>query len=710
MQTFCFSTIAILFTVVFGAYLLVAGRLKNVSDGVLLAGLAAATMLELFDLQAWLRPAEWSFWRRGALFAEALLPAIWLLFGLTFARTGGLRQIPQLPRLLLLGALAFPLLALLSPFEGFYYSPDFADERLLFLGRPGFFFCLGLVLYLLYALMQLERTLAALPRHARWQGKFEMIGVGALLAIYLVFFSQGLLYHALDMNLLPARSLALSAAVTLMAFSRLQRGEAPRIHISHEMAFRSVVVLVVGGYLFTLGLLGEGMRHLAPPTQRALLTMAALAGGIGVIAVLLSETMRRKIKVVLHKNFYQNKYDYRDHWLRFTHRVGATRDGRDLQQAILTVFGESFAVEETILYLRDPDGGNYRAAAAHGRAPPVESFAGDNSLVFYFAATKWIFSSRDDNREIWRENRSFLEDCAVSFIVPLYFDQGLEGFITLGRPIDRWEDYTYEDFDLMKLLAAQAASALSGSRLTDQLAEARELAAIGKVSAFVLHDLKNMVSSLALTVENARHCLNNAEFRADMFSTLDDNVLRMKNLIARLQGLEEKPTLDRQPCDLAAVVREGARLAGDHGIQLSGGPTPACLDVDEIRKVALNLLLNARESGNASPVQVEVGGNGMVWFRVRDAGCGMSEEFIRQRLFRPFATTKRRGIGIGLYQCKHIVEAHGGGIEVRSTPGHGSEFTVRLPSGLEELCQPTKSVPVDIASLDTITAPAKVHY
>ncbi len=510
----------------------------------------------------------------------------------------------------MLASSVFPLAAALLPVERFYYSPDFAEEHLLFLGRPGFLFSIGIFVYLTYALMQLERTLVSLPRHARWRVKFKVLGAGTLLSVNLVYFSQGMLHRSLDLNLLPARSFALAAAVLLMAFSSLRRGEESRIQISRTLVFRSVVVLAVGCYLIGLGLLGEGMRLLNPASQRVLLVLAGVIGGIGVLAVLLSESVQRKIKVSLHKNFYQDKYDYRDQWLRFSRRLAATRSQDELHQAILAFYGETFAVQEVLLFLRDPEGEAYRPAAAHGTPAHGETLARDNSLVRYFVKPGWIFARRDDNPEIWAENHSFLERYSVSFVVPLHFDRILEGFLVLGRPINRREKYTYEDFDLMRLLAGQAASAILSVRLADQLASSRELAAIGKVSAFVVHDLKNLVSSLALVVENARHNLDDREFRADMLQTLAANVSRMNGLIARLQDLEEKSSLAIVPGDLAAVVRESARLAGSRNIVVSCVPTAASFDPEEIQKVAINLLHNALEAGSGRLVQVEVGAGG----------------------------------------------------------------------------------------------------
>jgi putative PEP-CTERM system histidine kinase len=209
---------------------------------------------------------------------------------------------------------------------------------------------------------------------------------------------------------------------------------------------------------------------------------------------------------------------------------------------------------------------------------------------------------------------------------------------------------------------------------------------VGKISAFVLHDLKNLVSTLALVVDNAREHMDNPEFQEDMLQSLESTVTRMKGLIARLKKIGEKHSLRREHTDLLELAGGVAGHVGNGQVTVSGTSVIADVDREEMEKVLLNLLLNAMEaSGAQEGVSVDVGCDGSSWIRVKDEGCGMSEEFLRKRLFKPFSTTKEKGLGIGLYQCRQIVEAHGGRIEVQSEVGRGSVFTVRLPKAVKSV-------------------------
>jgi signal transduction histidine kinase len=110
----------------------------------------------------------------------------------------------------------------------------------------------------------------------------------------------------------------------------------------------------------------------------------------------------------------------------------------------------------------------------------------------------------------------------------------------------------------------------------------------------------------------------------------------------------------------------------------------ALTDAERIEKVIENLVLNAVEAmpGKSGKLTVEAGpaNGGKVFFSISDTGKGMSSEFIQQRLFRPFATTKSRGVGLGLYTCREVVRANGGTIEVESKEGSGTTFRVVLAS------------------------------
>jgi len=250
----------------------------------------------------------------------------------------------------------------------------------------------------------------------------------------------------------------------------------------------------------------------------------------------------------------------------------------------------------------------------------------------------------------------------------------------LGRPLNKNETYNYEDFDLMKTLAKQAASALLNLRLSEQLTRSREMAAMGRVSTFVMHDLKNLVSALSLMVDNGKEYINVPEFQDDLLDSLGNTVTKMNNLISRLKQLPEKLSLQRTPVDLLKLANETALMVKGGKLQVSGEQVIADVDREEIQKVALNLILNAFEATvGEDPVEVEVGLAESPFLVVKDKGCGISEDFLLNSLFTPFKSTKKKGLGIGLYQCKKIIEAHGGKIEVMSELNKGSVFTVWLP-------------------------------
>jgi putative PEP-CTERM system histidine kinase len=279
-----------------------------------------------------------------------------------------------------------------------------------------------------------------------------------------------------------------------------------------------------------------------------------------------------------------------------------------------------------------------------------------------------------------RENNLFFEENRISFIIPLFDSERLEGFITLGHVIKNNEVYIYEDYDLMKTIARQASQAILHQRLSEQIIQVREMEAIGNVATFVLHDLKNLVTTLSLIVDNATRYMQNPDFQKDMLASLGNTIEKMRTLIGRLKNLGDKNTLNLQPLNLLELVSSAAKTVASSQVAIRGVPVNLLVDGEEIQKVVLNLLINAIEaSGEGEPVLVEVGSAGKPFVRVSDRGCGMSDHYIRTSLFKPFKTTKKQGIGIGLYQCRKIVESHGGWIEVSSEEGNGSIFTIWLP-------------------------------
>lgn len=625
-------------------------------------------------------------WKKMALVNEGILAACWLWLGCTFKResppchghwlTGTVWLVSGAASVVVIVAASVAMFYV--PLSGLIYAPDFAEERLLFLTQGGFVYYVIIMVCLVGALLQLERTFLALSRRQRWQMKYEFLGVALLLALSIVYYSQSLLYRSLDMRLLPARSVAVVIAIAVMAYSRLRRGSAGGLTVAPPLVLRSVVLMAVGAYLIVLGVLGEGLRYVSAPVQRPIFWVCVLIVSAVFLSVLFSEKIRRRVKIYLHQNFYQNKYDYRRQWQNFSHCLGAATSAAQLHLAVLEFYSETFALPGGMLYLREAQSGHYLLHAELGIHGLPTRISASSLLISALAHSDEVVDVQSGSAR-HRQCGDFLQPCAGRFVVPLRFDQRLEGFLVLAPPQRSRERIDYEDYDLMQLLARQTTFAVLNLKSLEQLAVGRELAAMGRLSTFVLHDLKNQLSSLALLVDNAHQFLAEPEFQHDLLETLDDSLLKMKDLICRLTTIKTPATLAVTRCNLLTLARQIAAQFAPR-VVVSGAAVFAMVDQDELKKVIMNLVLNALDaSSSGQQVTIDVGEDPDPVLRVCDQGCGMSEEFLRSRLFKPFVSTKENGFGVGLYQCRQVIEAHAGQITVDSRLGHGSVFTVRLP-------------------------------
>jgi putative PEP-CTERM system histidine kinase len=674
------SIAAVVFTAAYSAYLAFRQR-RPLPVYATVAALAATGCSLAFDFLAITYPDDFHSWKKASLVSESLLPVSWLLFSATFSRSAESISVSTVQKALLAASLAFPAAVFFLPQEQFFYSPDFASERMLFLGRAGFIFYSALMAYMIVAAINIEATLRGAHRAARWKIKFETLGSGALLALFIFYYSQALLYRAIDMDLLVVRSAVLIVAVSLMAYSRLMRGNGVKVQVSKDMAYRSIVIFMVGLYLIGLGFIGEGMRYYGESIKRDLVVLLAFLSGLALVIVLLSENIKRKIHVFLHKNFFSNKYDYRVQWLQFTDRLSSSKSRNEVLRAIIAGFADTFGMKGAALFLLDEERGLFSCESIFEMDIRQNTLPAGSRVVGEMAEKGWVFYHADGTDACSDEDRQFISSNGICFLAPLFMDGSVKGLVALGMPINRNEIYTYEDYDLMKTLSRQASSTILNLRLSDELSRARQMEAIGKVSAFVIHDLKNHVSTLSLLTDNAADYIDDPEFQKDMVVSLRVTVDKMKGLISKLRELKEKNSLNLRQTELVRLARETVKTVTGE-IRVSGSEVYADVDPEELQKVILNLVINGIEAGGGKgPVAIEVGTKEAgAFISVADLGCGMTQEFMRNRLFKPFSTTKTKGIGIGLYQCRQIIEAHGGSIEVRSETGKGTVFTVCLPS------------------------------
>jgi putative PEP-CTERM system histidine kinase len=296
----------------------------------------------------------------------------------------------------------------------------------------------------------------------------------------------------------------------------------------------------------------------------------------------------------------------------------------------------------------------------------------------------------DESREEWvaelkRRHEAQLNAGGSRVAVPLVGKEQLLGLLLVGYRVSGLP-FSVEDFELFKCLAAQAAGGLLNLRLSQQLARSRQMEAFQSMAAFFVHDLKNTASSLSLMLQNLPTQMENPAFRQDALRAVSKAVGRLNELIARLGLLREKVRMSPVEADLNQVVQialEAVAVAPEVSVvrSLSDGLPRMSLDPDQVQKVVTNLLINARDAvGRGGEIRVgTTAQGGWAVLSVADNGCGMSVDFLARSLFRPFQTTKKTGIGIGMFHCKTIVEAHRGRIEVESQIGKGTTFRVWLP-------------------------------
>jgi putative PEP-CTERM system histidine kinase len=328
------------------------------------------------------------------------------------------------------------------------------------------------------------------------------------------------------------------------------------------------------------------------------------------------------------------------------------------------------------------------------------SIAGDNPLVRHIERVLVPITFREVARDldlvpIGAENREAMIALDASVVAPLSIGERVIGLLWLSDKRND-EEYSTEDVDFLGTMARQLAASLGFARQATLLAEKQQFESLDRLSSHVLHDIKNHISGLSMVVENARLHLANPEFQRDAMSVVERTVTNLRDLMNQVASVVRTPEIRPEPLPIPELLEEAATSAGLTLAQRDGiefrmscrVPRPIALDRGQMLRVVSNLLTNAREAvEGAGSIELDaalehnVPSHETLRIEVRDSGRGMSEDFVRTSLFRPFSSTKTSGLGIGLVQCKSIVEAHGGRISVESRPGRGATFIVRVPVG-----------------------------
>ncbi len=636
------------------------------------------------------------FWLRISIMAEICLPVPLLIFSLTFARTD--REALVRYKLVVWGlvaaTVAFFIIFIFS--YNLFASTASVYSELLMLGRVGYIYFVVFFLTLIFVIINLEHTLRASSGVSRWKIKYLIIGLGMISVFYLYLTSHTLFYRVVDPGLMPVKGTITLIASLLMALS-LVRNRLMDINVvvSRYIIYNSVSLFVVAAYLLAMGVVGEGIKRFGGDFVQYLYLLFIFVAIAGLVVLLMSDKLRRSLKVSIDKHFYRDKFDYRAQWLKLTQELSSIDNIAGLHMAILQSLRDTGGSNNATLWLYDIDEDIFNPVETYGvTLKKSYLIKGQAELVDQLRVKEWIinlkeFDGSGQAHYIGTDNAAIFDEIKAALLVPLKSGEEFLGFVALGDRIVG-DVYNYEDYDILKTMARQAASSILNLKQSEELAHSREMEAFNKISSFIMHDLKNLTHTLSLVAQNAAANMDNPEFREDAITTIDDTVAKMKKLMARLSTMPktaETIELRKKEVDPNAVVQktiDGFYVNGLRSINLIKelAPLPKVLmDPDEIQKVLHNMLINAAEvlEGQGSIKVRTALVTDSINISVEDDGPGMSREFISRSLFKPFMTTKKKGIGIGLFQSKAIVEAHKGTIEVESEEGKGAVFTVVLP-------------------------------
>jgi putative PEP-CTERM system histidine kinase len=554
------------------------------------------------------------------------------------------------------------------------------------LQRPAAFAALAQALL---GMMLVEQLLRNVPADARWGAKPVCLALGSIFIFDVYLYSQAALFRQFDGDALAIRPAVHSFAVPLLFLaSKRHRDWLAKLHVSRVAIFHSATLLIAGAYLLLVSGVGYYVRYTGGDWGRALQIALVVVALLALTMVLLSGAMRAKLRVYISKHFFRYRYDYRDEWLRFTAMLSSQSSPQELGNSVIKGLANLVESPSGALWLRYGQQGEYRQSAVLNMPAAAQSESADAPFIRFLQTKNWIV----DLDELRRFPDRY-PDCALPawmlsaercwLLVPLGVGAEMIGFVVLGPARTRL-DLNWEVRDLLRTASSQACSYLAQMLSTEALLEARKFDAFNRMSAFVVHDLKNIVTQLSLMMANARRLRDNPEFQEDMLATVENSLAKMRQLMLQLREGERPQGGGSGAVDLARIVRRLAEAAQSKGRALSlqiNASASTRGHEDRVERVIGHVVQNALD---ATPV------DGRVWLHldaagsyarveVGDTGCGMSEEFVRTRLFKPFQSTKVNGMGIGAYESFQYLNELGGRIDVDSELNRGTKVMILLP-------------------------------
>nr|WP_145546234.1 XrtA/PEP-CTERM system histidine kinase PrsK [Variovorax boronicumulans] len=652
---------------------------REVSTGLMLGAVVASMVWALLVLAALLGTSPWLV--DLSLLADCLRYACWIGFLLLLwrpERPGWLVQrfgwAGVVAALLVGGTVAVRVYNLL---DGDGNAAPVGQWQLL-----------GAMALPVFALFLLEQVYRNVTDDVRWSLKPLCLGLAGTFLFDLYVFSQAVLFSRPDLDAMSVRGLLHAVLVPLMWLSMSGRSDwVGKVRVSRTAIFHSATLVLAGAYLIFISAVGYYVRYFGGDWGRALQLALVSVASVGMMVLLMSGTVRSRLRVTVGKHFFRYRYDYREEWLRFTQTLSNDRSPLAMGQRVIRGLADMLESPAGLLWLRSPGEASLRCAATWNMPASKDKEEADSAFCRFLLQSGWVINLQEYRSFPQRYGDlalpAWLQEVRQAWlIVPLTVGDELTGFVVLASA--RADvDVNWEVNDLLKTAGRQAASFLAQMQATEALLEVRKFDAFNKMSAFVVHDLKNIVTQLSLMMKNAKRLQGNPEFQQDMLMTVENSLDKMRQLMLQLRE-GAKPTGTVHGVALAGIARRIARVAEGRGrqLELDLDDEPVARGQDErLERIIGHMVQNAFDATDPpGRVWLRLGREaGLALVEVGDTGRGMSEEFVRERLFKPFQTTKQAGMGIGAYESYQYVQELGGKIRVDSELGRGTVIKMLLP-------------------------------
>lgn len=550
-----------------------------------------------------------------------------------------------------------------------------------------YLFMLFLVLNL-WALVLLEQLYRNAELKSKWGLWPLIIGLGAMFVFDFVMFAQASMLKQLDFDLWYLRSVVTIISVPFLLIStRRMKDWSVNVFISRDVVFYSSMLMISGLYLLIMAFAGYVINYFGGKWGSTISAAFIVMGSIVLVALLITERLRREVKVFITKHFFANKYEYKDEWLKLIEQLEISERGNYYKTALNSICSTLEITSGVIV--KKQKLGRYTVLYNNSINIDQNLFYQLEKLDTFCQQNHWIIDIReyekfDSSYPNLMINSEIFSQLNLSIIVPIMIGEVLYGFFLLSSPSSEKKLLNWEDRDLLAAISKQLSHYLSLNEANDKLAEAKQFDAFNRMSAFLVHDLKNVQAQLSLISSNAKKHRHNPEFVDDAFATVESATARLDKVLTQLRNKKVLEAVHKTTNinELLRKVVEQRNLELPQ-VQLDIDGTIEILIDDETFTSVINHLIQNAQDATTDNGWVKIKADSFddqLKIAITDNGCGMSKDFINHRLFKPFDTTKgNAGMGIGVFEAKQFVESLGGNIQVVSFENKGTTFHLSIP-------------------------------